>query len=45
MPDLKEYPIYINATVEDPDMIDLVTLAIDGTTYNAIQKNGFYYYC
>jgi len=44
MPELKEYPIYINATVEDPDMIDLVTLTIDGVTYDAIQKNEFYYY-
>jgi hypothetical protein len=44
MPELKKYPIYINATVEDPDTIDLVTLTIDGETYDATEKNGFYYY-
>ena len=44
MPELKKYPIYINATVEDPDTIDLVTLTIDGEAHDATEKNGFYYY-
>ncbi|MEM7187480.1 MAG: T9SS type A sorting domain-containing protein [Bacteroidota bacterium] len=44
MPSLKPYPIYINASVELPDTMDRVEIEIDGTTYTAVEEEGFYYY-
>ncbi len=44
MPELKPYPIYINATVEMPDTMQEVTVEINGTTYTAEEEDGFYYY-
>lgn len=44
MSELKEYPIYITATVEEPDTMDEVTLTINGESFTAIEKNGFYLY-
>lgn len=44
MPTLKAYPIYMNASVEEPDAIAEVIINIDGTDYQAIADEGFYYY-
>jgi hypothetical protein len=44
MPVLKPYPIYMNASVESPDSISEVIITIDGTDYNAVAEDGFYYY-
>ncbi len=44
MPVLKDYPIYINASVEEPDTMDEVTITINGDTYTAIEKEGYYFY-
>lgn len=44
MPTLRAYPIYVNATVEAPDEMQEVTIAINGTTYTAEAQDGFYYY-
>lgn len=44
MPQLKAYPIYMNASVEEPDSISEVKISIDGTEYDAIVNTGFYYY-
>lgn len=44
MQELIAYQIYINATVEDPDTMEEVTLNINGETFNAIENNGYYYY-
>lgn len=44
MPELKAYSIYINASVEEPDTMQEVTITIDGDAFTAIEKEGFYYY-
>ncbi len=44
MPELKAYPIYLNAEVEDPDSISEVKITIDGTEYDVVAETGFYYY-
>lgn len=44
MPVLKAYPIYMNASVDDPDSISEVNISIDGTDYAADENIGFYYY-
>ncbi len=44
MPELKAYPIYINATVEDPDSMQQVTITIDGIDFDTVEEEGFYYY-
>ncbi len=44
MPQLRAYPIYMNASVEDPDSISEVKISIDGTEYDAMANTGFYYY-
>ncbi len=44
MPELRAYPIYINASVEEPDAISEVKITIDGTEYSAVSETGFYYY-
>ncbi|GHC62732.1 hypothetical protein GCM10008083_29920 [Ulvibacter litoralis] len=44
MPELRAYPIYVNATVEAPDEMQEVTIDIDGTVYTAEAQDGFYYY-
>lgn len=41
---LRTYPIYINASVEEPDSISAVTLEINGASHTAIEDDGFYYY-
>lgn len=44
MPQLRAYPIYMNASVDDPDAISEVKITIDGTEYDAEENIGFYYY-
>lgn len=44
MPTLKAYPIYLNASVVDPDSISEVKISIDGTEYDALENTGFYYF-
>lgn len=44
MPVLKAYPIYMNASVEDPDEISEVKISIDGVEFDAVADAGFYYY-
>lgn len=44
MPELKAYPIYMNASVEDPDEISTVKIIINGQEYDAVEDAGFYYY-
>ena len=44
MPVLRSYPIYINASTELPDMIQEVTVEIDGISYTAEAEDGFYYF-
>lgn len=44
MPRLRTYPIYINASVDDPDTISEVSVEIDGVVYPAEEETGFYYY-
>lgn len=44
MPTLKEYVVYINAFVDEPDSIDDVLITINSNFYSAIEKNGFYYF-
>ncbi|QAA80372.1 T9SS type A sorting domain-containing protein [Aequorivita sp. H23M31] len=44
MPQLKAYPIYMNATAQDPDTISEVRISIDGSEYNAEENIGFYYF-
>lgn len=44
MPTLKAYPIYMNASVEEPDEISEVKISIDGNEFDAVVDEGFYYY-
>lgn len=44
MPQLKAYPIYINASVEAPAEIDEVILTINGEDVTAVADEGFYYH-
>lgn len=44
MPQLRAYPIYMNASVEEPDTISEVKISINGTEYNVEENIGFYYY-
>lgn len=44
MPTLKAYPIYMNASVDEPDAISEVKINIDGTDYQVETDTGFYYY-
>ena len=44
MPQLKAYPIYVNATVELPNEMDRVELNINGVMHVAEEGDGFYYY-
>ena len=44
MPTLKAYPIYMNASVEEPDEISEVKISIDGNEFDAVADEGFYYY-
>lgn len=44
MPRLRTYPIYINASVEDPATIAEVKIEINGVSYAAEEDTGFYYY-
>lgn len=44
MPVLKAYPIYMNASVEDPDSISEVKISVNGIEYDAEENIGFYYY-
>ncbi|MFT4698409.1 MAG: hypothetical protein ACI9SJ_001558 [Flavobacteriaceae bacterium] len=44
MPTLKAYPIYVNAFIEEPIIIDLVEITINGDVFSAIEDEGFYYY-
>ena len=44
MPVLKAYPIYMNASVEEPEEISEVKISIDGVDYDAVEDAGFYYY-
>lgn len=44
MPDLKYYPIYMNASIEEPAEITGVTISINGDVQDAVADEGFYYY-
>src|SRR5690554_2653240 len=44
MPQLRAYPIYINASAVDPDIVSEVKISINGTEYNVEENTGFYYY-
>lgn len=44
MPTLKAYPIYMNASVDEPNTISEVIINIDGTDFPAVADTGFYYY-
>lgn len=44
MPQLRAYPIYINASVEGLDNIEEVKISINGTEYGVERMTGFYYY-
>lgn len=44
MPRLRTYPIYINATVEEPATIAEVSIDINGVSYGVEEEEGFYYY-
>jgi hypothetical protein len=44
MPNLRAYPIYVNASVEIPDTLEEVTIEIGGVVSTAIEEDGFYYH-
>src|SRR5690606_2931558 len=44
MPELRAYPIYMSATVEDPFEITEVKISINGVEESAVADVGFYYY-
>ncbi|WP_310993803.1 T9SS type A sorting domain-containing protein [Aequorivita marina] len=44
MPQLKAYPIYMNASVDSPDVMAEVIINIDGTDHDAVADEGFYYH-
>ncbi|MDA9257910.1 peptide-N-glycosidase F-related protein [bacterium] len=46
MNSLEAYPIYMNATIDQPTFlnIDSITLSIGGQTYKAEEGNGYFYY-
>jgi len=44
MPSLKPYVIYMNASVEDPDTIESVSLEISLEVFTAVEETGFYYF-
>lgn len=44
MPQLRAYPIYMNASVEEPDTISEVKISIDGIDYDTEENVGFFYY-
>ena len=44
MPSLKPYVIYMNASVEDPDTIESVSLEIGSEVFTAVEETGFYYF-
>tara|TARA_B110000003_G_scaffold53347_1_gene53057 strand:+ start:148 stop:1722 length:1575 start_codon:yes stop_codon:yes gene_type:complete len=41
---LKEYVIYIDAFVDEPDTIDEIIISINSNVYSASENNGFYYF-
>lgn len=44
MPELRAYPIYMSASVEDPFEITEVKISINGVEESAVADVGFYYY-
>lgn len=44
MPELRAYPIYINASVEDPLQISEVSISINGVQKEIVEESGFYYH-